>query len=71
MNQYIERLKSERTTHERRQIALRVAGVMTALIFVAWLATLGARLANQSAQASKDSAAQTAAAAASAVQVVN
>ncbi len=33
-----------KSTHERRQHALKVAGVVTAVLFVGWLATLGARL---------------------------
>jgi hypothetical protein len=43
MRRYIERMQEERTPHERRQFALRVAGGVTAVLFVGWLATLGIR----------------------------
>jgi hypothetical protein len=33
-----------KSTHERRQHALKVAGIVTAVLFVGWLATLGMRL---------------------------
>ncbi|OGC79277.1 hypothetical protein A2852_01240 [Candidatus Adlerbacteria bacterium RIFCSPHIGHO2_01_FULL_54_23] len=33
--------------HERRAHAMHMAGGMTAIIFVVWLATLGARLASE------------------------
>ena len=35
---------SQRSTHERRQHAMRVATFVTAVNFVAWLGTLGLRL---------------------------
>ncbi|HVZ76191.1 MAG TPA: hypothetical protein VG934_02910 [Candidatus Paceibacterota bacterium] len=44
MKAYIEKLQNEKTPHERRQLALQVAGVVTALLFVGWLGTLGVRL---------------------------
>ena len=47
MKKYIELLRTERTPHERREFALRVATVFTALLFVAWLANLGVRVAEQ------------------------
>ncbi|HVU80294.1 MAG TPA: hypothetical protein VHD37_02940 [Candidatus Paceibacterota bacterium] len=46
MKAYIEKLRAERTPHERRQISMQVAGLMTALLFVGWLGTLGVRLAS-------------------------
>lgn len=56
MRRYIEHIRSK-DPHERRTHALRWAGVVTALFFVAWLGTLPMRLntadiaAEQSAQA--------------------
>ena len=35
----------QRPPHERREAALRVATVVTGVLFVGWLATLGMRLA--------------------------
>ena len=45
MKNYIEQLRSEKSPHERRSVATRVAGVLTALLFVFWVTTLGVRLA--------------------------
>ncbi len=36
-------MQEEKTPHERRAIALRVASTVTAILFVGWLATLGVR----------------------------
>lgn len=44
MQRYLTRLQEEKTPHERRQIAVRVAGAVTAVLFVGWLATLGVRV---------------------------
>jgi hypothetical protein len=43
MKKYIARMHSK-STHERRQHAARIATVVTAVVFVGWLATLGFRL---------------------------
>ncbi len=43
---------SQRSTHERRQHAMRVATFVTAIIFVAWLGTLGLRLSSSALMAS-------------------
>lgn len=55
-----------KSTHERRQHAMRVAGVVTALIFAGWITTIGLRTGGsdqtQVASAPADSNAQTAAA---------
>lgn len=40
MNRYLEHMHT-RSPHERRQHALRVAGVLTALIFAGWVTTFG------------------------------
>ena len=53
-------MKEDRSPHQRRQFALQVAGTMTALIFVAWVSTLGVRLAQSSAQSAQEAAANTA-----------
>lgn len=50
MKAYIERMKEERTAHERRRFAMRVAAICTALIFIAWITTLGLRLGHQGEQ---------------------
>lgn len=44
MRQYIEHLRNEKTPHERRAFAMRIAGVLTAMVFVVWITTLGFRL---------------------------
>ena len=44
MKRYIEHIQDTHTPHERRQVAMRIATIVTALLFVAWLATLGVRL---------------------------
>jgi hypothetical protein len=45
MRRYIEHVQNKEP-HERRAHALRIAGTLTALVFVGWLGTLGLRLAN-------------------------
>ena len=49
MKRYIEHLKNTRTTHQRRQHAVQVAGALTAALFAVWLGTLGVRLSSQTA----------------------
>ncbi len=44
MRRYIEHIRNTRTPHERRQHALQIAGVFTAVLFVGWLATLSLRI---------------------------
>ena len=53
-------MQENKSPHERRQFALQVAGTITALIFVAWVATLGVRLAQSSAQSAQEAASNTA-----------
>jgi hypothetical protein len=53
MKRYIARLQEEKTPHERRQYALRVATGLTAILFVGWVATLGMRL-SQSARVTSE-----------------
>jgi len=48
MKRYIEHLKNTRTTHQRRQHAVQVAGALTAALFAVWLGTLGVRLSSPS-----------------------
>lgn len=45
MKRYLKHLKT-RSTHERREFSMQAAGVITAALFVLWLATLGIRLAS-------------------------
>ena len=45
IKRYLENVK-QRSAHERRGFALRVATSITGVIFVGWLATLGVRLAS-------------------------
>ncbi len=66
MNRYLDHMHSK-PTHERRQHAMRVAGVVTALVFVGWVTTLGLQLGTSSTGSgqvagSTDTSAQTAAA---------
>lgn len=44
MRRYITHVQHNLTPHERRQHAMQIAGVITALLFVGWLMTLGLRL---------------------------
>ena len=46
MQSYIDKITAEKTPHERRTLSMQVAGVLTALLFVGWVGTLGVRLAN-------------------------
>ncbi len=68
MKKFIERIKAERTPHERRALAARVAGVLTAIIFVGWVTTLGVRLASHDAAVANQAPAQNTAATLNAVQ---
>jgi hypothetical protein len=47
MKRYIQKIKDTHTTHERRQKAMRISGVLTAMLFAVWLGTLGVRLTAQ------------------------
>jgi len=47
MRRYIEHIQNTRTPHERRQHATQIAGVVTAVLLIGWLATLGVRLTNR------------------------
>lgn len=61
MQKFIERMQEEKSPHERRQFAVRVAGGITAVLFIGWLATLGVRLGGlQSEVANTQNSAQTA-----------
>ncbi len=65
LRRYITHLKNNYTTHQRRQHSLRIAGAVTAALFVVWIGTLGVRLASQDAVAQSPDTSLTAAAAAS------
>jgi hypothetical protein len=45
MKAYLHHLRTERTPHERRRIAMQAAAVITGFMFFVWLSTLGMRLA--------------------------
>jgi len=64
MKRYIEHLKNTRTTHQRRQHAVQVAGALTAALFAVWLGTLGIRLSSPSDVAQTADSTQTASVAA-------
>lgn len=64
MAPYFEHMHSK-STHERRTHAMRVAGVITALLFAGWISTLGLRSTLGTGQpqvAGSDGSSQTAAA---------
>ncbi len=44
MKRYIQHIQDTHTPHERRQVAMRIATIVTAVLFIGWLATLGVRL---------------------------
>lgn len=47
MKKYFNHIQNK-PPHERRQHAIQIATVFTALVFVVWITTLGVRLANTS-----------------------
>jgi cell division protein FtsB len=49
----------QKSTHERRQHAMRIATFVTAVIFVGWLGTLGMRLGGGATAQENDQAGQT------------
>lgn len=59
MKKFIARMRQEKTPHERRQFSMQVAGVITALLFVGWLGTLGARLVGSGAAPAAENTAAT------------
>jgi hypothetical protein len=65
MKRYFDHIKETHTTHERRQHAMQVSGVITGALFAVWLGTLGYRLTTQTEIAQSPDASLTAAAAAS------
>jgi hypothetical protein len=69
MKNYIAHMKSK-TPHERRQHAMQVASVATALLLVVWVTTLGVRFATTTPPqtATTDDPSQLASVAASAAQ---
>ncbi len=63
MKRYLDHIKNTHTTHERRQHAMRISGVVTAALFAVWLGTLGYRLTTQTEVAQSPDTSLTAAAA--------
>jgi len=61
MRRYIQQLQDTHTPHERRQVALRVATIVTAILFIGWLATLGLRLGGNVPEVAEDSSSNSAA----------
>jgi hypothetical protein len=65
MNRYLKHMHGK-PTHERRQHAMKIAAVLTALVFVGWVTTLGLQLGSSNNAptqvAGSDAASQTAAA---------
>lgn len=47
MKKYLNHIQTK-SPHERRQHAIQVASIFTALLFVVWVTTLGVRLASTS-----------------------
>ncbi len=63
MRRYIEHVQSKEP-HERRQHAMRLAGAVTAAVFVVWVTTLGLRLSSSNTEVAADDTADLTAAAA-------
>ncbi len=53
MKKYLEKMR-QKDPHERRQEALRISGLITGVIFIGWISTLGFRLGTPVAQTAKD-----------------
>ena len=62
MKKYIESVQ-QRDPHERRVFAMRVAGVVTGMLFFVWLTTLGLRFGSAGEAVQEGDSSQTAAAA--------
>ncbi len=53
MKKYFDHINSKEP-HERRQHAMRIASVVTAMVFAVWITTLGFRLGGGGAQVAQD-----------------
>ncbi len=49
MKKYFDHIKTKEP-HDRRQHAMQIAGVVTAMVFAVWITTLGFRLSSGNAQ---------------------
>lgn len=58
MKKYFDHINSKEP-HERRQHAMQIAGVVTAMVFAVWITTLGFRLTSGNAQVAQDDSSQT------------
>lgn len=58
MKKYFDHIKAKEP-HDRRQHAMQIAGVVTAMVFAVWITTLGFRLTAGNAQLAEDNANQT------------
>lgn len=54
MKKYFDTIKAKEP-HERRQHAMQIAGVATAMVFAVWITTLGFRLSSGQTQLAEDS----------------
>jgi hypothetical protein len=61
MKKYLTQLQEEKTPHERRQFAMKVAGATTFLFFIVWASTLGIRLTENNANVANQNIPSTAA----------
>ncbi len=58
MKKYFDHIKTKEP-HERRQHAMQIAGVVTAMVFTVWITTLGFRLTANDTQLAGEEANQT------------
>jgi hypothetical protein len=58
MKKYFDHIQSKEP-HERRQHAMQIAGVVTAMVFAVWITTLGFRLSSGNDQVAADGSNQT------------
>lgn len=68
MKKYIQHMQETRTPHERRQASMQIAGIVTAVLFVGWITTLGVRLSSSQSNVANDDGASNTAATLQAVQ---
>lgn len=59
MKKYFDHINNKEP-HERRQHAMRISGVVTAMVFAVWITTLGLRLGSGGDQLAQDGFDQTA-----------
>ena len=57
IKKYFEHMHTK-STHQRRQHAMQVASVVTGIVFVGWVVTLGVRLGTQAPSVASDTSSQ-------------